>query len=418
LNLPFYIAKRYLFSKKSHNAINIISAAAVCGIAVATLAMVCTLSVFNGFQDLLSRMSGMFDPEIKILPAKGKVFDSQSEAILTIEQMSEIELFSEVLEDNVLLRYYDCQVPASLKGVSEIFSKVVPIDSVLFDGQFQLTDEIGNNYATLGIGLASRLGVNASFVYPMEVYTPKRNAKINLLNPSESFIQEYLYISGVFYTNQAIYDENTVIVPIELARILFDYDKEISSLEIKLKKGVNASKTQQAIEKVLGDDFIVQNRYQQQEAAYQMMNIEKWMTFLILCFILLIAVFNVIGSLSMLVVEKQKDVVTLRNMGADNRLISSIFLFEGWLISIIGAIIGIAFGLLLCLLQQHFGLLRLGDASGAFVVDAYPVVVEMLDVFFVFFTVLTIGFLGALYPVHYLSKKWFNHTQIQLQINP
>ena len=402
MNLPFYISWRYLFSKKSHNAINIISVAAVCGIAVATMAMVCALSVFNGFQGLVSDMFGLFDPEIKITPVKGKVFDSQSEAILKIEQIPEIAVFSEVLEDNVLLNYYDRQVPATLKGVSGNFAKLVPIDSALIDGKFQLVDSIGNNYVTLGIGLASKLGINVGFVYPMEVYAPKRNAKINMLNPSETFVQEYLFLSGVFCINQPSYDENLAVVPIELTQMLFDYDKEISSLEIKFKEGTNIAKFQKEIEQILGNEFVVQNRYQQQEASFQMMNIEKWVTFLILCFILLIAVFNVIGSLSMLMVEKQKDVIMLRNMGADNRLISWIFLFEGWLISIFGALIGIAFGLLLCLLQQYFGLLRI---TGSFVVDAYPVVVKMTDVFFTFLTGLIIGFLGALYPVRYLSKK-------------
>ena len=406
MNLPFYIAKRYLFSRKSHNAINIISSAAVCGIAVATLAMVCAMSVFNGFQGLVSDMFSSFDPEIKITPVKGKVFDSQAETILTIEQMPEIEGFSEVLEDNVLLRYYDRQVPAILKGVSENFAQLVPIEDILFDGEFQLTDNIGNSYAILGIGLASKLGINASFIYPMEVYVPKRNVKINMLNPSDSFTQDYLYLSSVFCINQPIYDENLAIVPIELTRTLFDYDKEISALEIKLKEGVNAAKVQKTIEQILGENFIVQNRYQQQEASFQMMNIEKWMTFLILCFILLIAAFNLIGSLSMLIVEKQKDVITLQNLGASNRLISWIFIFEGWLISLIGAIAGIFLGLLLCLLQQHFGLLQLGNTSGAFIVDAYPVVVKISDIFFIFLTVLIIGFLGALYPVQYLSKKW------------
>ena len=404
MNLPFYIARRYLFSKKSHNAINIISAASVCGIAVATMAMVCALSVFNGFGSLVSEMFSLFDPEVKITPAKGKVFDSQSEAILKIEQLPEIAVFSEVLEDNVLLSYYDRQVPATLKGVSHNFSELVPVENALFDGEFQLMDNMGNNYAILGIGLASKLGINAGFVYPMEVYTPKRNAKVNMLNPAESLVREYLYLSGVFCINQPSYDENLAVAPIELARILFDYDKEISSLEIKFKAGTNIAKSQKEIEQILGNGFVVQNRYQQQEASFQMMNIEKWMTFLILCFILLIAVFNVIGSLSMLMVEKQKDVITLRNMGADNRLISWIFLFEGWLISIFGAIAGIALGLLLCLLQQHVGLLRM---SGSFVVDTYPVVVKMTDILFSFLTVLIIGFLGALYPVRYLffSKK-------------
>jgi len=410
LNLPFYIARRYLFSKKSHNAINIISAAAVCGIAVATMAMVCTLSVFNGFQGLVSDMFSLFDPEIKITPAKGKVFDSQSEVILKVKQLPEIAVFSEVLEDNVLLNYYDRQVPATLKGVSGNFAALVPIDKALVDGKFQLVDSTGNYYATLGIGLASKLGISAGYVYPMEVYAPKRNAKVNMLNPSESFVQESLYLGGVFCINQPSYDENLAIAPIELARILFDYDKEISSLEIKLKEGANIAKSQKEIEQILGSKFVVQNRYQQQEASFQMMNIEKWVSYLILCFILMLAAFNVIGSLSMLMVEKQKDVITLRNMGADNRLISWIFLFEGWLISIFGAIIGIVLGLSLCLLQQHFGLLRLGNESGVFVVDAYPVVVKMADVFFVFLTVLVIGFLGALYPVRYLSKKWLRNV--------
>ena len=405
MNLPFYIARQYLFSKKSHNAINIISGAAVCGIAVATMAMICILSVFNGFEGLVSDMFSLFDPEIKISPAKGKVFDSKSESILKIEQMPEIELFSEILEDNVLLSYYDYQVPATLKGVTKNFSELVPIDSALLDGQFQLTDNIGNSYATIGIGLASQLGINAGFVYPMEVYVPKRNAKINMINPSESFTQEYLYLSGVFCINQPVYDENIAIAPIELAKTLFDYDNEISALELKLKEGVNLSKTQGKIEKILGDDFVVQNRYQQQEASFQMMNFEKWVSYVLLCFIIVIAAFNVVGSLAMLMMEKQKDVITLRNMGADNRLISGIFLFEGWLISIFGAIIGIILGLALCLLQQHFGLISLGNA-GVSIIDAYPVVAKASDIFFVFLTVLVIGFLGALYPVHYLSKKW------------
>ena len=410
MNLPFYIARRYLFSKKSHNAINIISAVAVCGIAVATMAMVCTLSVFNGFQGLVSDMFSLLDPEIKITPAKGKVFDSQSEAILKVKQMPEIAVFSEALEDYILLNYYDRQVPATLKGVSGNFAALVPIDSALYDGKFQLADSIGNNYAILGIGLASKLGISVGYANPIEVYAPKRTAKVNLINPSESSVLEYLYLGGVFSINQPSYDENLVIAPIELTRILFDYDKEISSLEIKFKDGTDVVKSQKEIERILGNDFVVQNRYQQQEASFQMMNIEKWVSYLILCFILMLAAFNIIGSLSMLIVEKQKDVITLRNMGADNRLISWIFLFEGWLISIFGAIIGIVLGLSLCFLQQHFGLLRLGNTSGVFVVDAYPVVIKMTDVFFTFITVVAIGFLGALYPVRYLSKKWLREN--------
>ncbi len=405
MNLSFHIAKRYLFSKKSHNAINIISSVAVCGVAVATMAMICSMSVFNGFEDLVSKMFSSFDPELKITPVKGKVFDSQSPEIIEIKKLPEIQIFSEVLEDNVLLKYEDRQVPGTLKGVSDNFNKLVPIDSSLFDGTFKLSDS-SNYYATLGIGIAFKLGAHAGAVYPIEIYAPDRNSKINALNPLSSFKNEAVYMSGIFQIDQPVYDDNIVIVPIELTKSLFDYNNEISSLEIKLKSEKDIEKTQKTIGKILGENFEVKNRYQQQEASFKMMSIEKWMTFLILCFILIIAIFNIIGSLSMLVIEKQKDVITLRNMGADNQLISWIFLFEGWMISIIGAIIGIIFGVLLCLIQQYFGLLKLSDVDGTFVVDAYPVQVIFTDALFVFFTVMAIGFLGALYPVYYLSKKW------------
>lgn len=405
MNLSFYIAKRYLFSKKSHNAINLISMVAVCGVAVATLAMVCTMSVFNGFQDLVSSMFCSFDPELKIYPAKGKVFDAKSEEILSIEKIPEIAFFSEVLEDNVIVRYKDRQVPAVLKGVTDNFAQLTRIEDTLIDGDFKLSDDV-NNFATLGVGLAYKLGTSARFVYPLEVFVPKRNVPVNLSNPATSISQEYVYITSVFSINQPSYDDNLMIVSLDLARTLFDYETEVSALEIKLKDGAKVSSVQKQIEKLLGEAYVVKNQYQQQEASFRMMNIEKWMTFLILCFILVIAVFNVIGSLSMLMIEKQKDVMTLRNMGADDRLISRIFLFEGWMISVMGAIAGITLGLLLCLAQQQFGLLKMGDVAGTFIVDSYPVKVIPTDSVYVFITVLVIGFLAASYPVRYLSRKW------------
>ena len=406
MNLSFYIAKRYLFSKKSHNAINIISLVAVCGVAVATMATVCALSVFNGFQDLVAGMFSAFDPELKITPAKEKVFNPETDLFLKIRSLPEIELISESLEGYALLSYRDREIPVTLKGVDNQFVSLANFKSLLIDGDLELERD-SSNYALLGLGLANNLSVNAGFVYPMQVFVPKRKAAVNLSNPKASIVSRYAYIGGVFQTKQAIYDNNYLIVPVRLARELFDYDKEVSALEIKLNPGASIHSVQNRIQAILGNDFLVKDRYQQQEDSFKMVSIEKWVTFLMLCFILLIAVFNVTGSLSMLIIEKQSDVLTLRNMGAGNPLISRIFLFEGWLISIIGGGAGIVLGVLICLGQQYFGWLKLGTGAN-FAVDAYPVIVSFPDLLFVLFTVLITGVLSVLYPVRYLSKKWLH----------
>lgn len=405
MNFPFYIASRYLFSKKSHNAINIISMVSVCGVVVATIALVCALSVYNGFNDLVSSLFSSFDPELKITPRTGKVFDPTTSAMQEVRALPEIACLSEVLQDNALVKYRDRQVVATVKGVDSTFEQLTRIDSVLVDGRFMLRDEVAN-YATLGIGLASALGVHAHFVSPLELYVPKRDEKVNLSNPASSFNVEYAYTGGVFCINQQVYDEGYMIVPLSLARALFHYDKEVTALELGLTSGAHVSAVKKKIQAILGDSFIVQDRFEQQQASFKMMQVEKWMTFLILSFILAIALFNVVGSLSMLMIEKKEDVRTLRNMGADDRLIRRIFLFEGWMISGFGAVIGIFLGLVLCLLQQHLGLIKLGETSGAFIIDAYPVRVEAGDVVTVLITVLTIGFLAAWYPVRYLGNKW------------
>jgi ABC-type lipoprotein release transport system permease subunit len=376
----------------------------VCGVAVATMATVCILSVLNGFQGMVADMFSAFDPELKITPAKGKVFNPETDLFLKIYALPEINSIAESLEDNVLLSYRERQVPAILKGVSDNYTSLINIKSILIDGEMTLSN--GESYFTLlGMNLANALGVNASFVYPMEVFAPKRNAKINLTNPASSYNKEYVFISGVFRVNQAKYDENYMIVPISAARSLFDYENEVSALEIKLKAGVSVGQAQSKIEKILGDAFEVKDRYQQQEDSFKMINIEKWVAFLILCFILLVAAFNIIGSLSMLIIDKQADVGSLRNMGAGNRLILRIFLFEGWMISAIGAFAGIVTGFLLCLGQQYYGWLKLGT-SGSFAIEAYPIVVSYSDLSFILVVVLSIGFLSVLYPVRYLSKKW------------
>ena len=403
MNLSFYIARRYLFSKKSHNAINIISMVSVCGVIVATIALVCALSVYNGFNDLVASLFSNFDPELKVTPRKGKVFDPDAPEVQEMKKLPGIACFSEVLQDNALIRYGDRQGVAMLKGVDENYERLTRIDSILIDGTFRLKDEVVS-YANAGIGLAFSLGINAGFVSPMEIYAPKRDERVNMANPASSFNMEYAYIGSVFRTDQQVYDDSYLIVPLSLARSLFDYKREVSAIELKVS-GRDVDGVKKEVRRVLGDAYVVQDRFEQQEASFKMMQVEKWMTFLILTFILTIALFNVVGSLSMLMIEKQEDARTLRNMGADDSLIRSIFLFEGWMISGLGALIGIVIGVALCLLQQTFGFIQLGEASGTFIIDAYPVRVVPSDILAVFLTVVAIGFLAAWYPVHYLSKK-------------
>jgi len=379
---------------------------AACGIAVATMATVCTLSVFNGFQGLVQGMFGAFDPELKITPAKGKVFNPETDLFLKVKSLPEIDFVSESLEDNALLSYRERSVPIILKGVGERFASLTDFESMLIDGSLEL-ERGTSNYSLLSLGLANDLSVNPGFLFPMEVFAPKRKASVNLSNPGASLANEYIYIGGVFRTNQPVYDANYLIVPLRLARELFDYDKEVSALEIKLKPGASVHSVQSVIRNLLGNDFLVKDRYQQQEDSFKMVSIEKWVTFLMLCFILLIAIFNITGSLSMLIIEKQSDVMTLRTMGADNRLISRIFLFEGWMISIGGGAVGIILGVLLCLGQHHFGWLKLGTGAN-FAIDAYPVIVSLGDLAFIFLTVSLTGFLAVFYPVRYLVKRWLN----------
>ena len=408
MNFPFYIAKRYLFSKKSHNAINVISGVSVCGVALATLAMVCTLSVFNGFRDLVATMFTAFDPELKITSVNGKVFDSEDERIQSIRQWPEVEVFSCSLEDNAMVQYKGRQAMVVIKGVEDNFNQLTAIDSILYGrGELILHDEVVD-YAIPGIELVSVLGTGIRFLNPLEVFAPKRGAKINVANPTTSFQTDYLHSSGlVFAVNQQKYDASYILTPLSFARNLFQYDTEVSSVELKLLPDANFSQVKDKIEDLLGSDFKVQDRYEQQLDTYRIMEVEKLISYIFLTFILLIACFNVIGSLSMLIIDKRKDVETLRNLGADNKLVYRIFLFEGCLISFIGALVGVVLGLVLCLIQQEFGILSLGngDMAGAFVVDAYPVSVQWGDVCLVLITVLLVSFLSVQYPVRYLFKK-------------
>ena len=406
MNLPFYIARRYLFSKKKHNAINIISGISVCGVALATLALVCTLSVFNGFQDMVAGFFTAFDPELKITIREGKVFEPQGAAFQEVRSLPEIGVWTETLEENAMVQYKDRQAMAIIKGVEDNFEELTSIDSLLYGaGEFILHDSIVD-YGVLGVELISELGTGLQFVDPLQVYAPKRNVRVNMANPSASFNRDYLFSPGVvFVVNQQKYDARYILTSLSFARNLFNYDTEVSAVELKLKAGADVMAVQRKIARILGDEFVVLDRYEQQADVFRIMEIEKFISYLFLTFILAIACFNVIGSLSMLILDKREDVETLRNLGADDRLIARIFLFEGRLISLFGALSGIVLGLLLCYIQQRFGIISLGGGNGSFIVDAYPVSVHVTDVVLIFITVITVGFLSVWYPVHYLTRR-------------
>ena len=406
MNLPFYIARRYLFSKKKHNAINIISGISVCGVALATLALVCTLSVFNGFQDMVAGFFTAFDPELKITIREGKVFEPQGAAFQEVRSLPEIGVWTETLEENAMVQYKDRQAMAIIKGVEDNFEELTSIDSLLYGaGEFILHDSIVD-YGVLGVELISELGTGLQFVDPLQVYAPKRNVRVNMANPSASFNRDYLFSPGVvFVVNQQKYDARYILTSLSFARNLFNYDTEVSAVELKLKPGTDVTAVQRKIARILGDEFVVLDRYEQQADVFRIMEIEKFISYLFLTFILAIACFNVIGSRSMLILDKREDVETLRNLGADDRLIARIFLFEGRLISLFGALSGIVLGLLLCYIQQRFGIISLGGGNGSFIVDAYPVSVHVTDVVLIFITVITVGFLSVWYPVHYLTRR-------------
>lgn len=402
LSFSLRIARRYLFSPKSHNAINIISGISATGVAVGTMALVIVLSVFNGFEALIGDMFSAFDPDLKITAVQGKTFDAGSARFDEIRKMPEVAVFTEVVEENALLRFGEKQMPATIKGVTDNFRELTQIDSIIYDGEFVLFDGAFER-AVPGVGVAAKLGMGAHFVDPLYIFAPKRSTKINLLRPETSLNQAGTFLSGIFAVNQLQYDDQYVLVSIGLARELFEYDSTtVSAIELKVKAGSDIAKVQKEIKNKTGETFYVKDRYEQQESFFRIMKIEKWITFLILSFILLIASFNIIGSLSMLIIDKKDDIQTLKHLGADNGLIKTIFLFEGWMISAVGALAGLVIGTVICLIQQYFGLVKMGSG---YVVEAYPVVLQPADTLLVFVTVLIMGLLAAWYPVHYINKK-------------
>jgi lipoprotein-releasing system permease protein len=403
VNLPFYIAKRYLLGKKSQNAINIISAISVLGITTGTMALVIVLSVFNGFDTLVKSLYNTFDPDIQISSKEEKTFTpdpATSKAILSIPGVSAL---SEVIEDNVLLLYNDRQHIATVKGVDDAFKDVSGIDSMIVEGEMKLKDH-NRPYVVVGQGVALSLGIHLSFIDPLFIYTIDRTARINMSQPEESIRRDFIYPSGKFSIEQD-FDFRYIICPIDFVRELLLYKDEVTSLELKLDPSFPREEVQHEIQALMGERYQVKNREQQNEMFYRVMRSEKWAIFLILTFILIIASFNVIGSLSMLIIDKKKDILTLRNMGAGNRLIKRIFLMEGWLISVIGSLSGIFLGTVISWIQQHFGVIKLTE-SGSFIIDTYPVHIEGFDICLIWITVLFIGLLAARYPVQQISKKY------------
>ncbi len=403
LLFPFYVARRYLFSKKSHNAVNVISAISSVGIGLGAMAMVCVMSVFNGIEHLIGDMFSAFDPDLKITAVQGKTFRIDSEDFTILREMSSVAVFTEVIEENALISFKDKHIPATVKGVNENdFRAMTHIDSILYDGEFILYDG-GFERIVVGIGVAGSLGLGAYFLDPVYLYAPKRTSRINTLRPENSFNRVPTFVSGIFMVQQLEYDENYVLISLNRARELFEYDEEtVSALELKLTDDSNHEQVKKDIQNLLGKGYSVKDRYEQQESFFRIMKMEKWMTYLILSFILLIASFNIIGSLSMLIIDKKEDIETLRKLGAANSLIKRIFLFEGWLISLVGALGGILTGTLLCILQQHFGFLKMGNSS---ITEAYPVITNFTDVVIVLLTVILMGFIAAWYPVKYVSIK-------------
>lgn len=406
MNCGLYIARRYLFSKKSTNVINVISAISVVGVTVATMAMVVVLSVFNGFSDLVATFFTAFDPQIAVVPTVGKTCKADDPVIEKIKQLDIIDIASESVEDQALAIYGEQQAMVHIKGVDDNFEKLTHIRDICYgEGTFDL-HAADLQYGIPGIRLAQALSMPVRYMGYLYIYAPNREGQLDMMNPMDGFVTDSLISPGVvFAVQQGKYDKDYVLTSIDFARTLFQREGEISKLELKLKPGVSLSTAKKEIQQITGNRFRVLDRYEQQEDTFNIMKIEKLMAYIFLTFILVVACFNIIGSLSMLIIDKQKDAETLRALGARDSLIKRIFIIEGWMISAIGAVIGVALGLLLCLLQQQYGLVSLGQSSGSFVVDAYPVSVHYSDVALIFITVIIVGFLSVLYPVKYATRK-------------
>ena len=411
MKFSFYIARRYMFSKKSVGAINVISFISVVGVAVGTMALVIVLSVFNGFHDLVASLFTNFDPQIEVLPAKGKTINADAPELDKIRKLDFVDVATDVVEDQAIAVYGDRQQMVTVMGVDENFDQLTNIGDILYgDGDFNL--RVANLYfGVSGIRLAQDMGLGARWNGYMKIYAPVRQGQLtDLDSPTDGFVVDSLMSPGVvFAVNQAKYDRDRIITSIYFARQLFDQDGMLSSLQLRLKPGTDLGTAKKEIKAVAGDRFRVLDRFEQQADTFRIMQIEKILAYVFLTFILIVACFNIISSLSMLIIDKKDDVQTLRNLGANDRQIVKIFLYEGRIISAIGAAVGIGLGLLLCGLQQAFGIVKMGESSGTFIVNAYPVSVHYWDVLWVFVTVIAIGWAASWIPARRLRKQQLNN---------
>ncbi len=402
MNFPVFIARRYLFAKKSHNIVNIISIISVLGVATGAMALLIVLSVFNGFDELMQSMFNKFTPDIKISVKEGKVFDLSHAKIDSIKAIQYVDYVCPTLEDLALLEYDKKTHPAIVKGVTADYKQMTEIDDMMYDGEYKL-NQGDRVYAVVGRGVAYYLSLGVNFLIPIHMYVPKRSVSMSM-NPTRAFTKKYIFPSGIFSVQQAEIDSRYVIVPMSFARSLLSYPTQITALEIGLNPKADEQKIQSTIKQLMGNGFKVQNKYQQNEMLYRVMKSEKWAIYMILTFILIIAAFNIIGTLSMLIIEKKQDVSTLLSLGADNKIIQKIFLYQGWMISIGGAFIGLIIGAVVCYLQQKFGLIKL-SGTGSFIIENYPVKMKITDVVSIIITVVAIGFFTSWYPVKYFTKQ-------------
>ena len=401
-NFESHIAWRYLFSKKGHNAINIVSGISAAAVAVVTAAMICVLSVMNGFGALVEQMFSEFDPILLVTPAEGQILRTDTAPVLSLYAREDIEAISMQLEQTALIRYKDHQMPARVIGVDTLFTRTAHIDSIITDGFYSVWDGAFER-TVLGRGLAAQLGMNAHFTGALHLYAPERTGRINMLRPDLSLRHEHAFIAGTFAVNQLEYDDQVLLVSLPLAQRLFDYDEHsATALRIQLKNEKQTASSQKQIAQMFGEGFRVLNRYEQQADFFRILRIEKLLTVLLLVFILLIASFNIIGSLSMLIIDKREDIRILSDLGADDRTIRHVFLLEGWFISSLGTLSGLLAGVLLCLGQQHFGWLKMGSGT-EYVIASYPVQVQAPDVLLVAVIVLVLGFLAAYYPTRKMN---------------
>ena len=410
MNFPFFIARRYLFAKKSHNVINVISAISVAGVMLASFALICTLSVFNGFHDLVESLFKEFDPELKVVTTTGKYFNMDDERIQKASSLDFIDVFTFTLEEQALISYKSKQQITMIKGVQDSYHDLVNIETVLKGNGIYMLEDAVCHYGIMGIGLVNRMDCGMKPAYPLTLYIPKKDGRINMTNPATSFNHASIYSPGVvFCVEQEKYDDNYVLVSLDLAQQLTDRENEVTALEIKTKRGTSPRKAIRELQSVLGNGFQVQDRLHQQQDVFKVFKMEKFISYLFLTFILLIACFNIIGSLIMLMVEKQKDAGLLESMGAEQKTVERIFITNGVLISLIGAVSGLILGVIAVLLQQRYGFISLGSA-GNFIVDAYPVSIEIKDIIVVLVTVLVVSFLSVR-PIGPIARRFIRRSE-------